>query len=143
MEPTPADDQSSAAMLLRDAAALGQVRVLLRTCSSFMELFCDAGSLEVDGGWLTVRRPAAHLHVELRGLRGACLLEAGEDAYPLAPSLWLVGRCGSPSVILILDATADDDRERQAAAFRRFRDRWGERVGFDDATTGAEERVLH
>jgi hypothetical protein len=143
MEPTPADDQSPAAMLLRDAAALGQVRVLLRTCTSFMELFCDAGSLEVDGGWLTVRRPAAHLHVELRGLRGACLLEAGDDAYPHAPSLWLVGRCGSPSVILILDAAADDDREQQAAAFRRLRDRWGERVGFDDASAGAEDRVLH
>ena len=143
MDVMPAADGTRAAALMRDAAALGPVRVLLRTCSSFMELFCDAGSLEVDGGWLTVRRPAAHLHVELRELRGACLLEAGDDAYPLAPSLWLVGRCGSPSVILILDATADDDRERQAAAFRRLRERWGERVGFDDSTTDTEERVLH
>src|SRR5262245_47262663 len=87
--------------------------------------------------------PCRSPHVELGGLRGACLLEAGDDAYPLAPSLWLVGRCGSPSVILILDATADDDRERQAAAVRRLRARWGERVGFDDSTTDTEERVLH
>jgi hypothetical protein len=47
-------------------------------------------------------------------------------------------------MILILDAEADDARERQAAAFRRLRERWGERVGFDDAaTTDADERVLH
>jgi len=95
MDGMPAADGTRAAALMRDAAALGPVRVLLRTCSSFMELFCDAASLEVADGWLTIRRPAAHLHVELRALRGACLLEAGGDAYPHAPSLWLVGRAAA------------------------------------------------
>ncbi len=143
MDVMAADDGTRAAALMRDAAGLGQVRVLLRTCSSFMELFCDAGSLEVVDGWLTIRRPAAHLHVELRALRGACLLEAGGDAYPHAPSLWLVGRCGSPSVIVILDATLGDERQQQAAAFRLLRDRWGERVGFETLAVSSDERVLH
>jgi hypothetical protein len=73
--------EARAASLLRDAAALGRVRVVLRSCSGFMELFCDAGEFELVDGWLTVRRPEAHLHVQVPALHGACLLDAGGDAY--------------------------------------------------------------
>ncbi len=135
--------EARAAALLRDAAALGPARVVLRTCCGFMELFCDTGCFELAGGWLTVRRPEAHLHVQVPAIQGACLLEAGGDAYPHAPSLWLVGRCGSPCVIVILDVAPDEDQARQAAAFRSLRARWGERVAFADAVGARDERVLH
>jgi hypothetical protein len=143
MDVTPVDAGARAATLLREAAALGPVRIVLRSCSGFMELFCDAGCFELADGWLTVRRPEAHLHVQLPALHGACLLEAGGDAYPHASSLWLVGRCGSPCVIVILDVTAGDDRARQAATFQLLRDRWGERVAFDAPAGATHERVLH
>lgn len=135
------DGDGGAAELLRDAAGLGPVRVVLRSCGGFMELFCDTAGFELTGGWLTVRRPGAHLHVQLPALQGACLLEAGGDAYPHAPSLWLVGRCGGPCVIVILDVA--EDRERQAATFQSLRARWGERVAFADTADGHHERVLH
>ncbi len=140
-------DGWQAAALLRDAAGLGPARVVLRSCSGFMELFCDLAACELAGDWLTVRRPDAHLHVQLPALGGACLLEAGGDAYPHAPSLWLLGRCGRPSVIVILDRTAGGRRATQAAAFARLRARWGERIAFAPPGGGdqprAQERVLH
>ena len=135
--------EARAASLLRDVAALGQVRVVLRSCSGFMELFCDAGEFELIDGWLTVRRPEAHLHVQVPALHGACLLDAGGDAYPHAASLWLVGRCGNPCVIVILDVTVGVERVRQVAAFQMLRERWGERVAFDPPAGSADERVLH
>src|SRR5262245_11996035 len=78
------DREARAEELLRAVAGLGPARVVLRSCGGFMELFCDTGAFELAGGWLTVRRPEAHLHVQLPSLQGACLLEAGGDAYPHA-----------------------------------------------------------
>jgi hypothetical protein len=89
-----------------------------------------------------VRRPEAHLHVQVPALHGACLLDAGGDAYHAA-SLWLVGRCGNPCVIVILDVTVGVDRVRQVAAFQMLRERWGERVAFDPPAGSADGRVLH
>jgi len=107
-----------------------------------MELFCDTDAFEVSGEWLTVRTPHAHLHVQVDALQGACLLRAGAEAYPHGASLWLLGRCGSPCAIVILDVTSGTQRVRQVAAFERLRARWGEQVLF--ANPGdAEERTLH
>jgi hypothetical protein len=137
------DGEGRAAALLRDAAGLGAARVVLRSCDGFMELFCDTACFELAGEWLAVRRPEAHLHVQVRSLRGATLLNAGSDAYPHAPSLWLIGRCGKPCVIVILDVTTGVERVRQMVAFSALRERWGEHVGFRRAPRTAVERVLH
>lgn len=140
---TTMEADAGAATLLRDAAGLGPVRVVLRSCSGFMELFCDTGAFDLTNGWVTVRRPDAHLHVRIPALDGACLLEAGGDAYPHAPSLWFLGRCGSPCLIIILDVATGDARARQDEAFRALRAQWGERAVFAGETSDDAERVLH
>ena len=104
---------------------------------------CDTACFELAGEWLAVRRPEAHLHVQVPSLRGATLLNSGSDAYPHAPSLWLIGRCGKPCVIVIFDVTTGVERVRQMVAFSARRERWGERVGFGSAPRTAVERVLH
>lgn len=129
--------------LFRDVGGLGPARVVLRTCAGFMELFCDLAECRLAGGWLTVRRDEAHLHVPMAAVHSACLFEAGDQAHPHAPSFWLVGRCGKPSVIVILDVTDGAHRVRQEAAFRAVRARWGERIAFPQETGATPERVLH
>jgi hypothetical protein len=131
-----------AAALLREVRSLGPARVVLRSCSGFMELFCDVDAFQLDEGWLNVRQPGVHLHVPLPALEGACLLDAGGDAYPHAPSIWFLGRCGSPCLLMILDLASGDERVRQAAAFRTLQARWGERIAFD-APEPAGDRVIH
>src|SRR5262249_61239638 len=104
------DAETRAAALLRDSVGLGPARVVLRSCDGFMELFCDTSCFELAGEWLTVRRPEAHLHVQVRSLAGACLLNPGGDAYPHAPSLWLVGRGGQPCVIWVFGGVSRGGR---------------------------------
>jgi hypothetical protein len=137
------DAETRAAALLRDTVGLGPARVVLRSCDGFMELFCDTRCFELAGEWLTVRRPEAHLHVQVRSLAGACLMNPGGDAYPHAPSLWLVGRCGKPCVIVIFDVTTGVARVRQMVDFAALRERWGEHVAFDQDGRAAVSRLLH
>ena len=134
--------EARAGDLLRDAMGLGPARVVLRSCSGFMELFCSTDAFELTGEWLTVRNASGHLHVQVETLQGACLLRPGGDAYPHAASVWLLGRCGGPCVIVILDVTLGDQRVRQVAAFEQLRARWGERVAFTEPAE-AGERTLH
>jgi hypothetical protein len=108
-----------------------------------MELFCDLGDCQLAGDWLNIRREVAHLHVQVAAVRGACLFEAGGDAHPDAPSLWLVGRCGKPSVIVILDVAEGARRVRQEAAFRALRARWGQLISFASGDEAAPAQVLH
>jgi len=79
----------------------------------------------------------------VRSLTGACLLNPGGDAYPHAPSLWLVGRCGKPCVIVIFDVTTGVARVRQMVDFAALRERWGEHVAFDQDGRAAVSRLLH
>lgn len=137
------DAPSAAAALLADAASLGPVRAILRSCSGFVELFCSAEAFEVRGGWLHVRQPTAHLHVQVPALAAAAFHDAGDDAHPGRPSLWLLGRCGSPCLLLILDQTEGEARERQETAFAALRARWGAQVVFGDEDHRAEARLLH
>lgn len=138
------DATSAAAALLADAASLGPVRAILRSCSGFVELFCSTDAFEVRGAWLHVRQPTAHLHVQLPDLASAAFHDAGEDAHPGRPSLWLLGRCGSPCLLLILDQTEGAARRQQETAFATLRARWGAQVAFrGDDTTAAEGRLLH
>ncbi|HEV7735193.1 MAG TPA: hypothetical protein VGR62_23685 [Candidatus Binatia bacterium] len=129
------------AELLREAESLGRVRAVLRSCSGFVEVFCSTEAFEVGPDWLTVRLPGAHLHVQVPALTGAALHEAGDAAHPERPSMWFYGRCGSPCLLLILDQTDGDERQRQEAAFQALRSRHGAHVRFAKAADDA--RVLH
>jgi hypothetical protein len=129
------------AALLQEAACLGRVRAVLRSCSGFVEVFCSTEAFEVGPDWLTVRLPEAHLHVQVPALAGAALHEAGAAAHPERPSMWFYGRCGSPCLLLILDQTDGDERRRQESAFRALRSRHGAHVRF--AQPDADARVLH
>lgn len=134
------DRTERVAALLQEAASLGRVRAVLRSCSGFVEVFCSTAAFEVGPDWLTVRLPEAHLHVQVPALAGAALHEAGEAAHPERPSVWFYGRCGAPCLLLILDQTDGDERRRQEAAFRALRSRLGAHVRFAEP---AGERVLH
>lgn len=129
------------AELLHEAASLGRVRAVLRSCSGFVELFCSTEAFEVGPGWLTVRLPEAHLHLQVPALTGAALHEPGDAAHPERPSMWFYGRCGSPCLLLILDQTDGDERTRQEAAFEALRSRHGTHVRF--AAVREDARVLH
>ncbi|MCW5890043.1 MAG: hypothetical protein KIT14_05770 [bacterium] len=137
------DVPSAAAALLADAASLGPVRAILRSCSGFVELFCSADAFEVHGGWLHVRQPTAHLHVQVPALAAAAFHDAGDEAHPGRPSLWLLGRCGAPCLLLILDQTEGEARARQETAFQALRARWGTQVAFHGGDAPAEDRLLH
>jgi hypothetical protein len=139
----PLDATSAARALLADAASLGPVRAVLRSCSGFVELFCSVGDFEVRGEWLHVRQPTAHLHVQIPALAAATFHDAGDEAHPGGPSLWLLGRCGSPCLLLILDQTRGEARARQQIAFDDLRARWGTQVVFHGADASAEARLLH
>ncbi len=135
--------RSLAAALVADAARLGPVRVVLRGCGGCAEAFCRASALRLEDGWLHVQEPAVHVHVPIAALSGATLYDAGSEAHPHRPSLWLHGRSGAPVLILVLDQTAGEEWVQQEAAFHALRARWGARVPFgpDDAEPAA--RVLH
>ncbi len=127
--------------LMADVADLGPVRAVLRSCSGFAEFFCAASDMSMSTGWLSIRQPTAHLHLQLPVLRGALLLEAGEHAHPHAPSVWLYGRCGSPCLLLILDQAEGAERARQEAVFRSLRTRYGTRLAFESAVSAGD--TLH
>lgn len=137
------DMPSAAAALLADAATLGPVRAILRSCSGFVELFCSTDAFEVGSGWLHVRQPTAHLHVQVPALASVAFHDAGDEAHPGRPSIWLLGRCGSPCLLLILDQTEGEARVRQESAFEALRARWGTRVAFRAEAPVAEGRLLH
>jgi hypothetical protein len=137
----PTDRIERVAALLQEAASLGRVRAVLRSCSGFVEVFCSTAAFEVGPDWLTVRLPEAHLHVQVPALAGAALHEPGGEAHPERPSLWFYGRCGSPCLLLILDQTDGDERRRQEAAFRALRFRHGAHMSFVPAPD--DVRVLH
>lgn len=127
--------------LLEKTRGLGRVRAVLRSCSGFVEVFCSTEAFEVGPGWLTVRLPEAHLHVQVPALAGATLLEPGDAAHPDRPSVWFFGRCGSPCLLLILDQTDGEDRRRQEEVFQALRSRFGAHVRFAQGSDDA--RVLH
>lgn len=125
------------AALLHDVAPLGPVRLVMRNCSGFVELFCDTEDILLTPGWLHIGVAEARFHLQLPALHGASLYEADAAAHPEHPSLWLYGRCGSPCVVLILDQTEGEARRQQEERFRALRRRYGDRVQF---TPGAEPR---
>jgi hypothetical protein len=135
------------AALVAAAAGLGRVRIMLRSCGGFAEVFCAAGALRTAGEWVHLQEPGVHLHVPIATLTGASFHEAGGDAHPARPSVWLHGRSGAPVLLLFLDQTSGAEWTGQEASFRDLRARWGAEVRFAPALPvhGDEtrERVLH
>lgn len=139
----PIDANPAAADLLADLAVLGPVRAVLRNCSGFVEVFCSTDDFRLTPGWLSLRSPTTHLHLQVPVLAGAALREAGEGAHPHHPSIWLVGRCGSPCLILIFDQTEGEARRRQGLLLDALRSRWGEEVVFRTAAEASATHMLH
>jgi len=135
-QPTPPPRGSA---LLAEAACLGPVRIVVRNPSGFVEVFCDSDSFRLSAGWLHICKPTTHLHVRLESLTEVLLLEPSPDAHPTRPSIWLVGRCGAPCLLIILDQTEGDARRQQERAFAALRERWGHRVPLEDRGS----RLLH
>lgn len=128
---------------LGECAALGAVRLVLRNCSGFMEMFCSTERLTGGDRWLTIRITEAHMHVELARVAGIRLRPSGDADTPARPSIWFHGRCGTPFLLVILDQTEGVGRAAQEAAFGRLRDRWGEEIVFDQTESVSARTTLH
>jgi hypothetical protein len=130
--------------LLRALAPLGPVRILMRNCSGFAELFCDTTDIVLTRQWLHVGIDGARLHLPVRALRGARLEPStSPSADALRPALWLYGRCGSPFLGLIFDQTRGETRRLQEAQFEVLRARYGDEVGFAADAEPPPIRQLH
>jgi putative heme iron utilization protein len=127
------DDRAEAAKhFFRDVAQVGPVRLVLRNCAGFAELFCSTERLRVMPGWLNLHLPSAHLHVRLPACHAVRFVE-GEDGGPAEPSIWFYSPCGSPFLLLILDQVVGAARMHQVAVFEALRTRYGEHVRLGDA----------
>jgi hypothetical protein len=131
--------------MLQELAPLGPVRILLRNCSGFVELFCDTDDIVLTRQWLHVGVDGARLHLPLPALRGARLEPSGpRRADALRPALWLYGRCGSPFLGFIFDQTRGDARRRQETQLQALRARYGDEIGFAGGeSTRPPMRQLH
>jgi hypothetical protein len=129
--------------VLRATTGLGDLRAVLRSCSGFVEILCTSEEFEIGPRWLSLRGPTTHLHVQVPALTAALFMEAGEDAHPSRPSIWFLGRCGSPCLLLILDRAEGAERARQEAAFRALRECYGARVVFPRDPAERAGHTLH
>jgi len=131
----------SVANFVRSLSGLGRLRAVLHHASGLAEVFCEATCLDVTSSRLDVVTHGAHVHLDLRPLACARLLDAGDHAHPAKPSVVLYARGGAPVLALVLDGSDELACARQRMAFLELRSRFGGHVCLGDAPVA--ERVLH